>query len=303
MIKPKTAAGTLSGEPATHELALPDGRVVSYCIYGPRDGYRVVHEFGTPSSRFLPSYWRESVEQLGISLLVADRPGYGGSTRQPERTIAARSSDIAAVTAHLGWEQFAVWGASGGAPHALACAAALGDRVTRCASVVGPAPFDADGLDWYRGMPAGNVDEFSHAQAGETALRPVIEQIARDAMAAAKRGQPPVSGDYDLSAADRAALTARFSDPGYLSRSRAVYVDGIDGWIDDTIAQTRPWAFNLTQISVPVSVWYGREDALCPRAHTSWLVDHIPGAEEHALPGGHILDTPAMLRIYRWLIS
>jgi hypothetical protein len=37
-----------------------------------------------------------------------------------------------------------------------------------------------------------------------------------------------------------------------------------------------------------------------PRAHTRWLLNHIPGAEEHALPGGHIL-TPSLQRIYRWL--
>jgi pimeloyl-ACP methyl ester carboxylesterase len=140
-----------AGEPATSELALPDGRFLSYCMYGPEDGQRVVFEFGTPSTRFLAPYWVSPLEELGIRLLVADRPGYGGSTRLPGRSVAARADDLAAATGHLGWEQFAVWGASGGAPHALACAALLGDRVTRCASVVSPAPFDADGLDWYNG--------------------------------------------------------------------------------------------------------------------------------------------------------
>lgn len=294
--------GVPAGGPATRELALPDGRVIFYCVYGPENGQRVVFEFGTPSTRFLAPYWVSPVNELGIRLLVADRPGYGGSTRLAGRSVAARADDLAAVTGHLGWERFAVWGASGGAPHALACAARLGDRVTRCASVVSPAPFDAEGLDWYNGMPPGNVEEFSRAQAGEVALRPLVEQLARDAVAAAENGQPPVTVDYHLPASDRAALTARFSTPGYLFRTRAAYTGGVDGWIDDTIAQTRPWDFDITQISVPVSVWYGRQDALCPRAHTSWLLDHIPGAEEHALPGGHILDTPSLLRLYRWLV-
>jgi pimeloyl-ACP methyl ester carboxylesterase len=293
----------LAGESATRELALPDGRVISYCMYGPEDGQPVVHEFGTPSSRFLPTYWVIPVDELGIRLLVADRPGYGGSTRLAGRSVAARADDLAAVTGHLGWERFAVWGASGGAPHALACAARLGGQVTRCASVVGPAPFDAEGLDWYDGMPAGNVGEFTRAQAGEDSLRPLIEQLAREAVAAAENGRPPVADDYDLAPADRAALAARFGAPGYLARTRAVYADGIDGWIDDTIAQTSARAFDVTQINVPVSVWYGREDALCPRAHTSWLVDHIPGAEEHSLPGGHILDIASLQRIYRWLVA
>jgi pimeloyl-ACP methyl ester carboxylesterase len=196
---------------------------------------------------------------------------------------------------------FAVWGASGGAPHALACAARLGDRVMRCASVVGPAPFDADGLDWYDGMPPGNVEEFSRAEIGEAAFRPLVEQLARDTVAAAEKGQPPIPDDYHLPQADRAALAARRGTPGYLFRTRAAYTGGVDGWIDDTIAFTRPWGFDLTQISAPVSIWYGPDDALCPRAHTRWLLSHIPGAAEYALADGHILGPPSLQRIYSWL--
>jgi pimeloyl-ACP methyl ester carboxylesterase len=219
----RVSGGGDGGRPAgglvTRELALPDGRVISYCMYGPEDGRRVVFEFGTPSTRFLAPYWVGPVDELGIRLLVADRPGYGGSTRLAGRSVAARTDDLAAVTGYLGWERFAVWGASGGAPHALACAARLGDRVTRCASVVSPAPFDAVGLDWYDGMPPGNVEEFTCARAGEVALRPLVEQLARDAVAAAENGQPPVT----VRARRRlTALTMRGSQAG--SQSRRLFV-------------------------------------------------------------------------------
>jgi pimeloyl-ACP methyl ester carboxylesterase len=36
-----------------------------------------------------------------------------------------------------GWRRFAIFGGSGGGPHALACAALLADRVTRCAVLAG----------------------------------------------------------------------------------------------------------------------------------------------------------------------
>src|SRR6202042_3879997 len=81
-----------AGEPTTHKLALPDGRVISYCMYGPEDGQPVVHEFGTPSSRFLPTYWVIPVDELGIRLLVADRPGYGGSSRLARGSVPARGA-------------------------------------------------------------------------------------------------------------------------------------------------------------------------------------------------------------------
>ncbi len=204
---------------------------LQYCLYGPADGGRVVFEYGTPGTRFLAPDRIRPVNELGIRLLVADRPGYGGSTRLPVRTVAARAGDIAAVAGHLGWEQFAVWGGSGGAPPALACAARLGSRVTRWASVVGPAPFDAEGLDWYAGMSPGNVEEFTRARAGESAYRPLVEQLARDAVAAVTDGQLPVADDYELAEADRAALTAQLTAPGHQFRTWAAYIGGIDGYL------------------------------------------------------------------------
>jgi len=70
-------------------------------------------------------------------LLVPDRPLYSGCTRQRGRTVANAAADVAALADTQGWDRFAVAGGSGGGPHALACAALLRDRVTRCA--VSPA--------------------------------------------------------------------------------------------------------------------------------------------------------------------
>jgi pimeloyl-ACP methyl ester carboxylesterase len=55
---------------------------------------------------------------------------------------------VAALADQLQVGRFAVWGASGGGPHALACAALLPDRVVAAAVAASPAPYDAPGLDW-----------------------------------------------------------------------------------------------------------------------------------------------------------
>ncbi len=288
---------------AGRELRLPDGRSLTYCTYGPEDGKPVLFQYGTPGTRFLAPDRISALDGVGVRLLVADRPGYGGSTRLPGRNVAQVAGDVTVLVDHLGWEGFAIWGGSGGAPHALGCAAQLGDRITRCASVVGPAPFDAAGLDWYRGMSPGNVEEFTLAESGEAAYRPLVEQLARDAVAAVERGDSPVADDYELAAADRAALTQQLTAPGHLVRTQMAYLGGIDGWIDDVIALTRAWGFDITRISAPVSIWYGPDDALCPRGHTDWLLSRIPGAEAHVLPGGHLLDVSSLERLNRWLVQ
>jgi pimeloyl-ACP methyl ester carboxylesterase len=98
-----------------------------------------------------------------------------------------------------------------------------------------------------------------------------------------------------------AALRARLADPGHLERTIAAHTDGVDGWLDDCMAMTRPWGFDPAGIQVPVSIWYGPDDVLCPRGHAEWLLSRIPGSERHELPGGHLLGADELDAIYSWL--
>ena len=77
---------------------------------------------------------------------------------------------MAAIADALGIGRFAVLGHSGGGPHALACAALLPERVIAAVSVSGPAPFDADGLDWFAGWSPGIAAENRAAAGGRAAL-------------------------------------------------------------------------------------------------------------------------------------
>src|SRR5205085_9089949 len=82
-----------------------------------------------------------------------DRPGYGGSTTVTGRDVASAAGDVAAVADALGLDRFAVMGASGGGPHALACAAGLETRVTGAVCLASPVPYDGDPA-WFEGMAA-----------------------------------------------------------------------------------------------------------------------------------------------------
>ncbi|MGW0706482.1 alpha/beta fold hydrolase [Streptomyces sp. NPDC002643] len=64
----------------------------------------------------------------------------------------AAAADVAQIADALGIGRFAVVGRSGGAPHALACAALLPDRTTRVAALVSLALRGGLGLDWIEGV-------------------------------------------------------------------------------------------------------------------------------------------------------
>ena len=178
------------------EFHASDGRLVTFSRYGPVGGHKVVGHNGTPGTRHLGPRMTAALERHGVQMLVLDRPGYGTSSRWPGRRVADVVTDVQALADRQAWDRFAVWGGSGGGPHALACAGLLAGRVTRCASVVGPAPYGSDGLDgldWFGGMSPGNVEEFSRALEGEDSYRPLVEELAQEAVDAAQAGQVPAS--------------------------------------------------------------------------------------------------------------
>lgn len=94
-------------------------------------------QHGTPQTGTPPE---PLVALPGVRWLSVDRPGYGGSSPRPGRSVADAAADTAALADAVGVDRFAVLGASGGGPHALACAAALPDRITGVVSIAGVAP-------------------------------------------------------------------------------------------------------------------------------------------------------------------
>src|SRR3982074_3644650 len=117
---------------AENDLELSDGRTIHfYDAYteGADPVLALVWHHGTPNIGAPPEPLFSAAEDKGIRWVSYDRPGYGGSTRHPGRNVAAAAADVSAIADALGIDQFAVMGASGGGPHALACGALLPQRV------------------------------------------------------------------------------------------------------------------------------------------------------------------------------
>jgi pimeloyl-ACP methyl ester carboxylesterase len=146
-------------ETKTITIRTPDGRDLCIESGGDASGRPVLVHGGTPNSRHLYGPDVKDAEQRGIHLISYDRPGCGGSTAQPGRSVADCVNDVRAIAGALGIERLAVWGHSGGGPHALACAALLPELVSAVATFASVAPFDAPGLDYFTGMGEANADD------------------------------------------------------------------------------------------------------------------------------------------------
>jgi pimeloyl-ACP methyl ester carboxylesterase len=268
------------------DVRLANGRVLRVLDTGGAGGHLVVVLHGTPASRRLHEVWVTAAADAGLRLLVHDRPGYGGSTPWPGRTMADTAADVAAIADELGVDRFAVWGTSGGGPHALACVALLTDRVVAAAVVASYAPYDAAGLDFFAGMSEGGTQLLKLTTAGRDALHQVLSQAAE----AVRLGTPEQWIEQMspmVSPPDRALFDAKLA-AAILADWREGLRPGVEGWVDDYLALLAPWGIDLGSVRAPVRLWFGELDWSMPAAHGRWLADAIPGAELRMFPDeGH----------------
>src|SRR5262245_61340007 len=271
----------------THELTLPDGRTLEYLEAGERGGPVLLAHHGTPGSGLLHRAEIDAAAGLGARLVTYSRPGYAGSSPQPDRSVADAAADVAALLDALGADRFATYGVSGGGPHALACAALLPERCAAAATVAGVGPADAPDLDFMAGMGEGNIEEFGTAMQGREPLEPFLRAEAAGLTGATPEQLREAAGPH-LSPVDAAALTGELAEHLFASIAGGL-APGTAGWVDDDLAFVRPWGFDVGAITVPVSVWQGDQDLMVPGDHGRWLGTHVAGAEPRLLEQeGHL---------------
>lgn len=251
-------------------------RDISVEAWGAPAGMPVFLLHGTPGSRCGPRPRTSVLYRLGVRLICYDRPGYGGSNRQPGRTVADAAEDVRAIADALGVGSFGVVGRSGGGPHALACAALLGERVHSAAILVSLAPSDAQDLDWYDGMGKSNVKDFDKVDRDtadvEASLTGLAAQVRHDPESLLQRLRPDLCGT-DLRVVEDVAIRQLLTET-YTEALR----EGAAGWIDDVLALRRPWGFDLSAIATPTLLWHGAKDTFSPVTHAYWLAAQIPRA-------------------------
>lgn len=276
-------------------VSTSDDRIVAYLEGGDPDGYPVIGLHGTPGCRL--SRWPDDsvYVEAGVRYITTDRAGYGGSDRHVGRLVADEPKDVLAVADALGLGRFSLVGGSGGGPHALACAALLGDRLDRVACQSSLAPLGERGLSrsqWLTGMDEEIAAELLWAEAGEMVLTQEMQR-AQALMAARILEAPGALLGHEANQGDVAFLRR----PEVIETFKRIIVEqarrGVGGSVDDTLAFARGWGFDLADIQIPVLLTYGDADTSCPVAHGLFLASAIPHAEVVVTEGGgHFAEDP-----------
>ena len=271
-------------------VTLGDGRALHYYDPTPEttDRLPIIYHHGSPNIGEPPEPLFDAAAERGLRWIGYDRPGYGGSTAQPDRSVGQAAFDAAAVADELGLARYAVFGHSGGGAHALACAALTPDRVVAAVSISGLAPLTARGLDWFAGLYPGGEAELRAATQGRDALRHQLRV-----------------GEFDrdmFTADDWAAL-----DGEWAWFNRVVGLadkSGLDPFMDDDLASVGDWGFDPTHIAVPTLLVHGTADRVVPASHARWLAERIDGAELLEVEGAsHISVLSAAPTVLDWIAT
>jgi len=261
------------------------GRELEVLDNGVESTKAIVFHHGTPASASLWSQWFAYAADLGIRAISYSRAGYATSDRDFGRSVVSVNKDIAEVLEAKAIEKFVAIGWSGGGPHALANTL-LASNVGAI-TLAGVGAFGVEDLDFLEGMAQENHDEFGASLQGEE----VIQQWFIDNASAFKSvGGAEIREAFGglISDADKKSMEGSFADV-LAAAIRSGIAVSFDGWVDDDVAFTKPWGFELSAITKPVKIWQGDQDFMVPHAHSRWLAKHIPTAELTFIPGqGHV---------------
>lgn len=279
-------------------LERPDGRVVAWSEFGEQDGRPLLRVPGTPGCRYSMRADRTPWSERRLRAITTERPGFGASTRLPGRRFRQPADDMAAILDELGLDAVHVIGGSGSAPHQLAFAAQHPDRVIAMTILVGASPLtesDAGQLiglnaEGYRLVNTGDVDGLRRL------LEPIRAQLLEDPIASF------LSIMDHAPQADRAVMADPLWQAGHAVATREAVRQGLDGWIDESVAIMSPWEdIDLSAVTTSVTWWHAPKDANAPFSAAVRLVERLPNArlvtfgedEGHLAPylrEGEILD-------------
>ncbi|KAL7620570.1 hypothetical protein AAE478_009565 [Parahypoxylon ruwenzoriense] len=267
-------------------LTLPDGRVISYAVYGNRDSVRTIfYHHGFPSSHEEGLICHDAAQQHGLRVISVDRPGIAASTYQPQRQLLDWPADLLALADNLKVDRFAVLGVSGGAPYVLACWYRI--PRSRCVGLgiicgLFPTNLGLSGMllstralfwtaQWSPWIVGRLMDFGIRSTARSTEKLKTLEQALGELV----KFRPK----KDVDAWENASHNLREALVGGL---RGAFQNGPDGAGWEARVYGSDWGFNLDELTIEpgrMVIWHGGKDVNVPVAMATKAAKLLRNAE------------------------
>ena len=277
-------SGSRSHSPTVREIGRSNGRVLGVCEYGDPQGFPVLAFHGIPGTRLMFRPTDEIARRLGLRIIAPDRPGFGCSTPQPERTLQDWPQDVDAILNAYEIDRFSLIGVSGGSPFATVTAAHYGDRVAAMI-LIGPMGPIAD--------LKGRVATSRLARVFFLGF-PTVPGLLRGTLMPANalfRVSPSLQFEIFLQAlpaVDRVILRRPGRKAQVIEDVRESLKQDGEGMRSDLRIYSRPWNVDYAAIRASTVLWQGLGDTVVPVEVALGLGELIPGCRVVSIPNaGH----------------
>lgn len=296
---PKMLSTNTATDPPQHLLNqtvdLPDSRILGFAEYGDPHGYPLIFFHGFPSCRYEVWTIHSMLKRKGIRLIAPDRPGFGLSTFQPHRKIIDYASDITCLADHLELDKFAIIGASGGGPYALACAKRIPARRLLAVGLfasAGPLRVEGKGGDELMRDIRGSSKLFEKGVYSAPRLTNLVIKLV---IGPAKwaLGQKWIIKILDSrlrksevkavmgSGADDETEAGRPGPGEFLSLCfKETFRQGSESMVQEARLYALPWGFELSEILYDkIQLYHGTQDVNAPINQIRYMVERLPHCE------------------------
>ena len=266
--------------------------------FGARDGRPVMTFHGTPACGAGFGWADEPAQARGLRIIAPDRPGVGLSTPRAGWTVTDWPPIVDALADALEFDQYAVWGYSGGGPYAVAAAAAQPQRVVGAAIAAGMGEIGT----------FASPDDFAKTDRQFLSLslkHPLVARASMRIAAAFARVSPKTAVrnmEKEFSESDAKVI----ADLGEPREVIALFTQAVmktaRGVVDDYRSLSGTWGVDFGAITVPVQIFQGTADTMVPLHHAESLHARIPQSRLVTWPDeGHLGPITHVDEILDWL--
>ncbi|QHO25974.1 uncharacterized protein LOC107476203 [Arachis duranensis] len=301
---PPKICGTADGPPVTaSRIKLRDGRHLAYEEHGvPKDAakYKFIYIHGFDSCRHdavvAKKLSPDVIEDLGIYIVAFDRPGYGESDPDPNRTIKSIALDVEELADQLGLgSKFYVVGFSMGGQVVWKCLKYIPHRLAGAVLLAPVVNY------WWPDLPANLTNEAYYRQLlqDQWTLRVAHYTPWLTYWWNTQKWFPGLSLIYNntdiLSSQDKELTSTIWSNKkGHVAQARqqgeyeTLHRDlniGFGKWDFSPLDLENPFPNNEGS----VHLWHGEEDLMVPVIVQRYIAENLPWIQYHELKGsGHL---------------